>query len=111
MADVLRQITRTVASVNGSQANSSPVRISGNRWGVRVSAPASLALVQTSSDKFNWSTANAERSDPASLTALSSLATGFYPGRERTMWVRGAVASDTSAVRTFEFIFDVFKEE
>lgn len=106
MAATVNVLThKTVASVNGSQANGEWVRAGGFPVTVQVLAPASLVLVEQSNDRHNVVTATHQAG-----TALSSLGSGMYTVDDRTEWIRAAVASDGSGPRNYETIFSVQKE-
>lgn len=104
MATVNVTIGRTVASVNGSQANGIPVRANGGQVTVQIVAPASLGRIEQSNDAVNWIVATQEATD------LTTLASGVYILHDLPEWVRPSVNSDASAVRSFEFIFSIQKE-
>ncbi len=98
-------VSKTVASSASAQANGEWIRASGYPVTVQAVAPASLVLIEQSNDKYNVVTATHQGG-----TGLSSLGSGMYTLDDRAEWVRGAVATDGSGPRNFEFVFTIQKE-
>ncbi len=99
MSGVGVRISYNVNSVNGSQANGPPVRIGGNLFNVQTRVEGdTLSIIEVSNDKARW---------VASSTGLGNALTAITT---RPMWARGAVATDTSAVRGNQFDFIIFKD-
>ena len=89
-------VVRTVTSVNGSQANSRPVRIGGNVFNVQTGVEGgTLAIIEVSNDKARW------------VVDTSGLGNAMTVVTTRPKWARGAVASDGSAPRENHFWFTI----
>ena len=105
MATVAVRSSKTVASVNGSQANGDSLRVGGRPVSVYITAPAALGRIEVSHDRHNWAAATYNGG-----TAATSLDDGLYEIDGHPTWIRPSVASDGSAPRSFEYVFSVYKE-
>ena len=100
-------VVRNVLSVNGSAANSEPVRSAGQRVSVQTVAPDALVAIEISNDGETWVVAtNIEN------TALGSTDQTYGPEevKERSEWIRMSIASDGSAVRLYRCLFHLWKD-
>lgn len=99
-----------VLSINGSQANSDPIHLGGQRAIVTAEVPDdTLADIQGSMDARHWVVAT---SLVDGSTALATIVDGTVSEVfERFKWLRIIVDSDGTAVRNFDFTVHIYEEE
>jgi hypothetical protein len=93
-------IDDTILSVNGSQANGKAVYVGGFPFNVQLIVPSgtTLGVVEISNDGQNF------------VVAASALGNTITAVTAMPLWARAAVASDASAVRTWQARFVIKKE-